>query len=94
MTRKKRKWSSVSKMPEALVTVTPIEGTLGAGHGRFIIELPESQGYDTVLVAADQHTKRAHFIPSVSLVSAEGSAQLFRDHMWKHHGWAKKIITD
>jgi hypothetical protein len=59
-----------------------------------IIELPESQGYDAVLVAADQHMKRAHFIPLVSSVSAEGSARLFRDHVWKHHSWAKKIITD
>jgi hypothetical protein len=60
----------------------------------FIVELPESQGYDAVLVAADQHMKRVHFIPSVSSVSTEGSMQLFRDHVWKHHGWAKKIITD
>jgi hypothetical protein len=60
----------------------------------FIIELPESQGYDVVLVAADWHTKRVHFVPSVSSVSAEGSAWLFRDHVWKHHGWAKKIITN
>jgi hypothetical protein len=60
----------------------------------FIIKLPKSQGYDTVLVAADQHTKRVHFIPLVSSVSTEGSTQLFRDHVWKHHGWAKKIITN
>jgi hypothetical protein len=60
----------------------------------FIVELPESQGYDAVLVAADWHTKRVHFIPLVSSVSAEGSVRLFRDHMWKYHSWAKKIITD
>jgi hypothetical protein len=28
----------------------------------FIVELPESQGYDVILVAADRHTKRAHFV--------------------------------
>jgi hypothetical protein len=60
----------------------------------FIVELPKSQGYDAVLVAADKHTKRVHFIPSVSSVSAEGSGWLFRDHVWKHHSWAKKIITN
>jgi hypothetical protein len=27
-------------------------------------------------------------------VSTEGSARFFHDHVWKHHGWAKKIITD
>jgi hypothetical protein len=60
----------------------------------FIVELPESQGYNAILVAADRHTKRAHFVPSVSAVSAEGMARLFQDHVWKHHGWAQKIITD
>jgi hypothetical protein len=60
----------------------------------FIVELPKSQGYDAILVAADRHTKRAHFIPSVSAVSAEGTARLFQDHVWKHHGWAQKIIMD
>jgi hypothetical protein len=60
----------------------------------FIVELPESQGYDAILVAANRHTKHAHFVPSVSAVSAEGTACLFCDHVWKHHGWAQKIITD
>jgi hypothetical protein len=60
----------------------------------FIVQLPELQGYDTILVTADCHTKCAHFIPSVMTVSTEGRAQLFRDHVWKHHGWAKKIVTD
>jgi hypothetical protein len=60
----------------------------------FIVELPESQGYDAILVAANHHTKCAHFVPLVSAVSAEGMARLFRDHVWKHHGWAQKIIMD
>jgi hypothetical protein len=40
----------------------------------FIVELPESQGYNGVLVAADHHTKHTHFIPLVSAVSTEGMA--------------------
>jgi hypothetical protein len=60
----------------------------------FIVELPKSQGYDAILVATDCHTKCAHFVPSVSAVSTEGMACLFQDHVWKHHGWAQKIITD
>jgi hypothetical protein len=60
----------------------------------FIMELPESQGYNAILVAADCHAKHAHFVPSVSAVSTEGTALLFHDHMWKHHSWAQKIITD
>jgi hypothetical protein len=60
----------------------------------FIMELPVSQGYDAILVAADRHTKCAHFVPSVSAVSAKGTMCLFHDHVWKHHGWAQKIIMD
>jgi hypothetical protein len=60
----------------------------------FIVELPKSQGYDAILVAADCHTKRVHFLPSVSAVSTKGTAHLFWDHVWKHHGWAQKIIID
>jgi hypothetical protein len=60
----------------------------------FIMELPESQGYDATLVAANHHTKHTHFIPLVLAVSTEGTVQLFQDHMWKHHGWAQKIIMD
>jgi hypothetical protein len=60
----------------------------------FVVKLPKSQGYNVVLVAADQHTKSVHFIPSVSSVSTKGSAQLFRDYVWKHYSWAKKIITN
>jgi hypothetical protein len=58
------------------------------------MELPKSQGYDAILVAADRHTKHAHFVPSVSAVSAEGTVHLFHNHVWKHHGWAQKIITN
>jgi hypothetical protein len=60
----------------------------------FIMELPQSQGYDAILMAANHHTKRAHFVPSVLAVSAKGMAHLFWDHVWKHHGWAQKIIMD
>ena len=59
-----------------------------------IVELPSSQGYDSMFVVVDRFTKRAHFIPTTSTISAEGTARLFRDNVWKHHGWPKKIISD
>ena len=31
-----------------------------------ITELPQSHGYDSILVAVDQLSKRAHFIPTTS----------------------------
>ena len=60
----------------------------------FIVKLPLSQGYDSIFVIVDHFTKRAHFIPTTSTISAEGTSRLFRDNVWKHHRWPKKIISD
>ena len=38
--------------------------------------------------------KRAHFISTSSTLTAEGAAHLYRDNVWKHHGWPKKITSD
>jgi hypothetical protein len=59
-----------------------------------IVALPESNGYDSILVVVDRFTKRSHFIATTSRLAAEGEAQLFYREIWKHHGYPKKIITD
>jgi hypothetical protein len=59
-----------------------------------IVELPKSCGYDAVFVVVDRFTKRAHFIPTFTTLAASGAAKLFRDHVWKEHGWPKKVISD
>jgi RNase H-like domain found in reverse transcriptase/Integrase zinc binding domain/Chromo (CHRromatin Organisation MOdifier) domain len=58
-----------------------------------IIKLPLSHGFDAILVVVDRLTKCAHFIPTYTALTASGTAKLFRDHVWLHHGWPKKIIT-
>ena len=60
----------------------------------FIVKLPLSRGYDSILVVCDQLTKMAHFIPTTEKTSAEGLAVLFRDHVWKLHGLPESIISD
>ena len=60
----------------------------------FIVELPESAGYDSIMVTVDSVTKRAHFIPTVTTLSAAGTAQLFLQHVWKHHGLPRKVVSD
>jgi hypothetical protein len=59
-----------------------------------IVSLPESQGRDAILTIVDRFTKQAHFIPTNAMVSAEGMAWLYRDQVWRHHGWPRKIILD
>jgi len=36
----------------------------------------------------------AHFIPMTDKTSAEELAKMFRDHVWKLHGFPKSIISD
>ena len=52
----------------------------------FIGELPESSGYNAVMVVVDSVTKRAHFTSTLTSITAAGTAQLFIQHVWRHHG--------
>ena len=60
----------------------------------FIIELPQSAGHDSIMVVVDSVTKRAHFISTVTTISAAGAAHLFLNHVWKHHGLPQKVVSD
>jgi hypothetical protein len=52
----------------------------------FIVELPQSHGYDTIMCVIDSLTKCAHFIPTHTTLNAEGTTLLFLKEVWKHHG--------
>ena len=60
----------------------------------FIVELPESEGKDSVMVVVDTVTKRGHFVDTVTTISAAGSAKLYLQHVWKHHGLPRRVISD
>jgi len=61
----------------------------------FIIHLPQTkEGHDAILVVVDRLTKMTHLIPTVTKVSAEGTARLFVDHVWRLHGYPRHLITD
>jgi transposase InsO family protein len=60
----------------------------------FIVELPESHGYDVIMNIVDSVTKRAHFIPTHTTIMAEGAAQLYLRDVWKHHGTPRVVLSD
>jgi RNase H-like domain found in reverse transcriptase/Reverse transcriptase (RNA-dependent DNA polymerase)/Integrase zinc binding domain/Chromo (CHRromatin Organisation MOdifier) domain/Retroviral aspartyl protease len=60
----------------------------------FIVELPDSHGFDAVMVVVDSVTKRGHFIPTHTTVTALGSARLYLQHVWKLHGLPKSMVSD
>jgi len=60
----------------------------------FIVELPESDGHNAIMVVVDSLTKRAHFLPVNTTITAEGSARQFRDNIWKLHGLPTRTVSD
>jgi hypothetical protein len=60
----------------------------------FIVELPESHGYDTIMCVVDSLTKHMHFIPMHTTINVEGMALLFLKEVWKHHGTPQVVVSD
>jgi hypothetical protein len=52
----------------------------------FIVELPESSSHDTIMVVVDSIIKKAHFVPTVTTITAAGTARLYVQNVWRHHG--------
>jgi len=59
-----------------------------------VVELPESSGHDAVMTVVDAVSKRVHFIPMHTTVTAEEAARLFLHYVWKLHGLPKRIVSD
>lgn len=56
---------------------------------------PESNnGYNAVWVFVDKLTRRAHAIPCTTDITAAQLARLYFDHVFKHHGIPKRIVSD
>jgi hypothetical protein len=60
----------------------------------FIVELPESHGYDTIMYVVDSLTKHVHFIPTHTTINAEGTALLFFKEVWRHHRTPQVVVSD
>ena len=60
----------------------------------FILELPESGRYDSIMVAVDSIGKCSHFIEMVTTVTAAGAANLYLWNIWKLHGLLRKVVSN
>ena len=60
----------------------------------FIVELPESHGYDAVMNVVDSVSKMSHIIPTHTTITALGAARLFLTHVWKLHGLPRQVVSD
>jgi hypothetical protein len=59
-----------------------------------IIELPESGGYDAIMVVVDSVGKWSHFIETVTTTTATGAANLYLRNVWKLHSLPWKVISN
>jgi transposase InsO family protein len=60
----------------------------------FIVEPPESHGYDAIMNMVDSVSKRVHCIPTHTTISAKGAALLYYREVWKHHGLPQRVLSD
>ena len=59
-----------------------------------IVELPLSNGYDSILVVVCRLTKMVHFIPCLSTDTAADFAKHFVDNIHRQHGLPSDIVSD
>ena len=60
----------------------------------FIMDLPESEGFDSILVVVDRFSKEVKFIPCTKSVSTLDTAKLYLHYVWKYHGLPTGIVSD
>ena len=60
----------------------------------FIVKLPLSESYDTILTITDTFSKASIFIPCNESINAENTAKLYATYVLPHYGLPTRIISD
>ena len=60
----------------------------------FIVKLPVSNSYDTILTITDTFSKASIFIPCNETINAEQTAKLYATYVLPHYGLPHLIISD
>ena len=60
----------------------------------FIVKLPLSESYDTILTITDTFSKASIFIPCSESINAEYNAKLYTTYILPHYGLPTCIISD
>ena len=60
----------------------------------YIPDLPESNGFNAILVVVDRFTKMAHFVPARTNDTAEITAMRIRRNIWRLHGLPTDTVSD
>jgi len=57
-------------------------------------EMPESLGYNYILVVIDRFSKEVVFVPCTKEETTLSTAELFMDHVWCQHGLPSSVVSD
>ena len=60
----------------------------------FITKLLVVAGKDAILVVCNRLSKMMHFVATTEGTSVEGLVRLFRDNVWKLHGFPESVVSD
>ena len=60
----------------------------------FVGELPESEGFNAILVITDRFTKIQHYIPANTTWTAENVANVYITEIWRLYGLPRHITSD
>ena len=60
----------------------------------FIVKLPLSESYDTILTITDTFSKASIFIPCNESINAKNTAKLYATYVLPHYGLPTRIISD
>ena len=60
----------------------------------FVGELPESEGFNAILVVIDRFTNLQHYISAKTTWPAENVADSYINDIWKLHGLPRHITSD
>src|SRR5713101_901909 len=59
------------------------------------MELPNSEGYNAILIVVDHNvTKTTIIFPCKTMITADQMAALYLNHVWRHFSLPCKIISD
>ena len=57
-------------------------------------ELPESNGFNAILIIVNRFSKMIIVIPTNMELMAHGTACIYQDHVWSKHKLPRKVISD
>jgi hypothetical protein len=86
---------SIKHLPYGPLTPLPIaEKPWSSISLDFIVDLPVSKTFDSILVVVDRLTKYATFIPTNKTITADQFCDLFIAYIFAQHGMPHEIISD